>query len=210
MICVSLSGISYEECLQAAARAEFAEVRIDLLDLTDEQFDSIFITKRNTIATCRPGKYNDAKRLELLKRAIANGAGYVDIEYEATEAYRKELLSFAKEHKTIAILSYHNFDVTPSKADLEAIIVQSQQWGADRVKIATMAKGLEDNARILGLYENYQNLIAFCMGANGVITRVSAPFLGADFTFAAINDKLATAPGQLTVEELKEIFDIIG
>ncbi|MHC4532194.1 MAG: shikimate dehydrogenase, partial [Planctomycetota bacterium] len=48
--------------------------------------------------------------------------------------------------------------------------------------------------------------IAFCMGQAGLISRIIAKKLGSLVTFASIDDKSATAPGQLTVEELKETY----
>jgi 3-dehydroquinate dehydratase type I len=208
MICVSLAGISFQECVKLISKTEFAEIRIDQLNLSDEQFSSLFAMKKKTIATCRPGKDND-QRLALLKLAIESGAGYVDIEYESDDTFRKELLNYAHSHNTIAIISYHNFDSTPGSKELNAIIEQSFNWGADRVKITTTAQSQADCARVMALYENHKNIIAFCMGKTGSITRVAAPLLGADFTYASINKALATAPGQITVDGLIDIYDVI-
>ncbi|HEY4786317.1 MAG TPA: type I 3-dehydroquinate dehydratase [Bacteroidales bacterium] len=208
MICVSLAGISFQECVKWIAKTEFAEVRIDQLDLSDDQFGSLFAMKKKTIATCRPGK-DDDQRLALLKLAIESGAGYVDIEYESDPTFRNELLNYAHSHQTIAIISYHNFDLTPSAKELNDIIEQSFNWGADRVKLATTPQSLADCARMMSLYEKHDNLIAFCMGKIGTITRVAAPLLGAEFTYAAINKTLATAPGQLTVDGFMDVYDVI-
>lgn len=208
MICVSLAGISFEECVKLMAKTEFAEIRIDQLNLSDDQFSSLFAMKKNTIATCRPGKDAD-QRLALLKLAIESGAGYVDVEYESDETFRKELLEYAHAHHTRVIISYHNFEATPSTGELEKIVNQSFKWGADRVKITTTATSHADCARVMALYDKYTNLIAFCMGKTGTITRVAAPLLGADFTYAAISKALATAPGQLTVDELKEVYSVM-
>jgi 3-dehydroquinate dehydratase type I len=161
--------------------------------------------KRDTIATCRPGKYDDAQRKAFLKMAMDAGAGYIDIEYESDPAYREELVSYAKSHGVRVIISYHNFDKTPAKSELIDIIEKSKAMQADRIKIATLANTPKDNSRILSLYDEYDNLIAFCMGKTGKITRVAAPLLGADFTFVAYNAKEATAPGQLTLEDMKEM-----
>jgi len=90
---------------------------------------------------------------------------------------------------------------------LAQIIDNSRKWGADKVKIATMANNAKDNALILSLYAEYDNLIAFCMGKLGMITRVAAPVLGADFTFVAYSKKEATAPGQLTVGEMIDVYE---
>lgn len=210
MICISLAGLPFKKCKKKIGKAEFAEIRIDQLDLSENQLVTLFSLKKNTVATCRPGSIADERRLNLLKLAIDAGAAYIDIEYEAPEDYRSELITYAREKGALAILSYHNFEETPEKVVLEKIISDSETWGADRVKIATMANFTTDNARILALYEDHKNLIAFCMGKLGAITRVAAPFLGADFTYAAINRKLATAPGQLTVDEFADIYEIIN
>jgi 3-dehydroquinate dehydratase len=209
MICVSLAGLSFQECVKAISRTEFAEIRIDQLDFSDDQFRGLFAIKSNTVATCRPENIDTDRRLELLKAAIEAGAGYVDVEYESDDAYRQELVAFAKANNSRVIISYHNFEETPTAAELDEIITQSFDWGADRVKLAVMAQTPADCARIMGLYDNYSNLIAFCMGDIGAITRVAAPLLGADFTFAAYNRAKATAPGQLTVEEFRDIYEIV-
>jgi 3-dehydroquinate dehydratase I len=209
MICVSLAGITFQECIKAIAIAEFAEIRIDQLDLSDDQFKTLFAMKRNTIATCRPGKHDDEQRMTLLKLAMESGAGFIDVEYEADDIFRTVLMNDAHAHEALAIISYHNFDETPTTAELEDIIAQSEEWGADIVKIATMANTKADCARIMGLYENHKQLLAFCMGRIGTITRVAAPLLGARFTYAAINRKLATAPGQVSVEALIEVYGMI-
>lgn len=208
MICVSLAGIPFQECVKLIAKTEFAEVRIDQLDLTDDQFSSLFSMKKKTIATCRPGK-NEDQRLSLLKLAIESGAGYVDIEFESDTTFRTELLNYAHAHNSLVIISYHNFESTPSSKELDEIINQSVKWGADRVKITTTATSTTDCARVMALYEKHKNLIAFCMGKIGAITRVAAPLLGADFTYAAISKALATAPGQITFDGLIDIYDVI-
>jgi len=209
MICVSLANINFQECMKAIGKAEFAEIRIDQLDLSDDQLKSLFSIKKKTVATCRPGKLDDAQRFKLLKLAINAGTGYVDIEYEANSAFRKELIELARTNHTQVIISYHNFDKTPLTKDLNDIIKQSVKWGANKVKITTMAKTPADCSRIMSLYEKNKNLIAFCMGQMGTITRVAAPLLGADFTYAALEPKLATAPGQLIVDEMMDIYKMM-
>jgi 3-dehydroquinate dehydratase-1 len=195
--------------MKAIGKTEYAEVRIDQLNLSEEQLRSLFAIKKKSIATCRPGKFDDAKRLALLKYSIDSGAGYVDVEYEAKAAYRKELIDYAHTKHAYAIISYHNFEKTPSAKAINAIIEQSFKWGANRVKITTMAITPADCSRVMALYEKNKNIIAFCMGQMGTITRIAAPLLGAEFTFASLEAKLATAPGQLEIEEMKDIYNMM-
>jgi len=209
MICISLAGITFQECIKIIGKSDFAEIRIDQLSLSESQLEALCAMKKNTIATCRPGALTDEKRMSLLKLAMDSGVGYIDIEYEAPEKYRQELVAYARVKDVVVILSYHNFETTPEKHELEHIIDQSLSMGADRVKLATFANSKSDNSRILSLYETHSNLIAFCMGHTGMITRVAAPFLGSEFTYAAVSKTLATAPGQLTSDDFLEIYDII-
>jgi len=209
MICISLAGITFEECVKAIAKSQFSEIRIDQLDLSDTQLKTLFAMRKNIIATCRPGTLDEDRRKALLKLAINSGAGYVDIEFEAQAHYRRELIDEARRRNVMVIISYHNYDTTPDREELEMIIDQSMKMGADRVKLATFANSQSDNARILSLYETHPNLIAFCMGKMGMITRVAAPFLGSEFTYASVSGKLATAPGQLAYDDFIDIFDLI-
>jgi 3-dehydroquinate dehydratase type I len=89
------------------------------------------------------------------------------------------------------------------------MIRQAIQWRADKIKITTTANSKSDCSLVMGLYAKHKNILAFCMGTLGKITRVAAPLLGAEFTYASWNELRSTAPGQLTVAELKEIYKII-
>jgi 3-dehydroquinate dehydratase type I len=74
-----------------------------------------------------------------------------------------------------------------------------------------MAKEKEDNFIAFKLLEfinmkNFKSLV-FCMGKNGLISRIMGPYLGNFFTFASIG--APTAPGQLSITDLKTIYEII-
>jgi 3-dehydroquinate dehydratase-1 len=48
------------------------------------------------------------------------------------------------------------------------------------------------------------------MGELGKISRIVAPFLGAEFTYASLTDDNATAPGQISYQRLnKYILEIM-
>jgi 3-dehydroquinate dehydratase-1 len=44
------------------------------------------------------------------------------------------------------------------------------------------------------------------MGELGKISRIVAPFLGAEFTYASLSDEDATAPGQISYTRLNQFF----
>ena len=210
MICVSVIEKSIPLIVDIANSAEMAEIRIDLcgLDLqtTTEVFSHI---QKPTIATCRPDYCDDKQRTALLQAAIAAGATYVDVEIESSESFKKNIMAFAKEHNCKSIISYHNYEKTPSLQELKSIVDDCFAQGADIAKIATMAQTKADSARVLSLYAEYSNIVALAMGAEGKITRIANLCLGSPFSFAAVSLEHVSAQGQMTVEQMKTIRSII-
>ena len=208
-ICVSLGGMPFGTCLQLASAWPLVEIRLDLMNIDPEKIDILAMQCKQWIATCRPGKHTERERTVLLSAAIRAGATYVDIEYEADPAYCQTLIELAKRLRRQVIISYHNFESTPDMDVLNQITEQSKAMGADCVKLAVTACSEADCARIMSLYSRHDHLIAFAMGNAGRITRVAAPFLGAGFTFASVDEAHLTAPGQLTASQMEEIFRIL-
>src|SRR5206468_7183882 len=54
--------------------------------------------------------------------------------------------------------------------------------------------------------------IALCMGEAGLISRVLAKKFGGFLTFASLKNESATAPGQVTIHDMKQLYrwDAIG
>lgn len=184
-------------------KTDMAEIRLDLTQFSIEQINAVFSLKKKLIATYRPVEGLETERLPKLKAAIGAGADYVDIEYESADNFKKEIIEYAHLHNCDVIISYHNYECTPGLEELQAVIHESFNKGADVVKIATMVKTNNDNARIISLYNISGRVVAFGMGNLGKITRIVAPFLGAEFTFAAMDEGEETAPGQIKYSRMK-------
>ncbi|MBN1159413.1 MAG: type I 3-dehydroquinate dehydratase [Bacteroidales bacterium] len=187
-------------------KIEIAEIRLDLTKFSDVEIERVFSLKKKLIATCRTCKFNDQQRTQKLKTAIRSGASFVDIEYESPVAYRNDLMEYAREYHCDVMISYHNFECTPSLYDLKKIMEESFAMGANVVKIATMVNYNRDNSKILSLYEAPGRLVAIGMGQLGKISRIVAPFLGAEFTFASLDEGEETAPGQIKYSKLNEFI----
>jgi 3-dehydroquinate dehydratase-1 len=209
-ICVCLAGCNFDACLDAVSKYALVELRLDMLPFSQQQVERLLCGNAATIVTCRAGQYSDAQRMERLAGAIKSGADYVDIEIESPADYRQSLIKCAKSNHTSVIISYHNFELTPSASELQSIIEQATAMGADIVKIATMAHSAGDAARIMSLYaDSHYSLVAFAMGEFGKITRIVAPLLGAPFTYATLTSNTATASGQFTAEQMMRIYSEI-
>jgi 3-dehydroquinate dehydratase type I len=75
------------------------------------------------------------------------------------------------------------------------------------VKLVTFANDITDNLVILSLPQEALNLgidiISFCMGEKGIISRVLCPLFGSYLTYAAL--ERSTAPGQIDLEVMRKI-----
>ena len=121
--------------------------------------------------------------------------------------YRDRLISAARTNNFGIILSHHDFNGCDS---LDALIETTRsafEKGADIAKIVTTAVITEDGIRTLKLYKHFppEKLLAFSMGKSGRFTRILSSFFGAPFVYAALETSLATANGQFTVAEIKNI-----
>lgn len=206
-ICASITGLTPSECLREIEKLEMAEIRLDGMKIVKEDIGDIFSASSNLIATCRPGEMDDEERAEFLIEAIESGAAYVDIEVESRKLYREKIIEKARGRGCKVIISYHNFERTPSDEDLERIMELCVRLGGDVVKIACKSNSPSDNARLLGLLGKRKNLIIIGMGEIGRITRVVAPLLGAPFSYASLSDNLATAEGQLDLDHLRRLVE---
>lgn len=207
-ICVSIGGIGYNELMEQLKSIPFAEIRIDMLNLDNQQLKDLFSSHNSLVATCRfSDKYGD-NRYNILKNCLEWGAAYVDIEIDADENQRKTIVDLAKKLGRKVIVSYHNYESTPDAESLNSITQSLFDAGADIAKIACMVKLPEDNAKILGLYGNFENLVAIGMGTAGILTRVIAPLMGAPFTFASVAG-VETSPGQLDQKQLSSIVSLL-
>ncbi len=206
-ICLSIGNVTYDEALKHLNDVSLAEIRMDLLDFSNEQFSSLFSRGKCVIAT-----YRSDSNFELLyskyKQAIEFGCTCVDIDINVPEIYRDKIADLAHSMNRKVILSYHNYEKTPSHKDLIRLIDKLRTSGADIVKIACIANSAEDCSRVLGLYENHTKLVAFCMGEIGKITRLSALLLGAPFTYASIKGK-EVAPGQMSYDVVESILKMM-
>lgn len=193
--------------------ADLIELRADYLRgaklalLLENQQKPFIVTNRSKE---EGGQYKgkERKRLSVLQEAIDLGADYIDVEL-ATE--RSSLQGLIRNKKgTQVILSFHDFRRTPSPKELQRLFGQMIRLGADVIKIVPFARSWEDNLNILSLIPfakaRRQKIVAFCMGEKGKISRIFSPFFGAAWTYASLNQSRASAPGQLTVRELTDIW----
>ncbi|MCX6112499.1 MAG: type I 3-dehydroquinate dehydratase [Proteobacteria bacterium] len=207
MICVSIGNVSIEECISVIRSNQMSEVRLDLIEATDEDIKKIFSSGKNIIATCKiNAKLTDNDRVSLLTKALDAGASYIDVEIDSSDDFKNKVIDFARSKGKKVIISYHNCKETPSREDLINIINRCKNHVPDAIKIACVSHSNNDNVRLLNLLDSDISMIVIGMGEKGRITRFVAPLLGAFCTFVGISQLNQTAFGQPTKEEIEEFL----
>lgn len=206
MICTSIAEPNIEKCLKALEELDFAEIRLDQMSTEAKELKKIFSTPKKLIATCRPNTKGDTERKSLLIAAIEAGASFVDIEIDANDKYRTEIMKKARASGCQVIISYHNQEETPGRSKLKRLVKSCFDSGADIAKIACQINVQKDNSRLLGLLECRRPLIVIGMGDQGKICRIIAPLLGSPFTYASLATGKETAQGQIYRSSLEDLI----
>jgi len=211
--------------MNAPIRAQGVEVILELrIDyIRDPDLEKMLSERRGKVIVTNRRREEgglfsgtEKERVKSLFRAVALGADYVDIEAstdrDLISELKKETASTGRGTKLI--ISSHDFKSTPPEDLLKRRLDLCGEWAPDVVKIATMANSMDDNLTILSLIPHARRLgieiIAFCMGSIGRISRVMSPLMGAYLSFAAADREEATAPGQMEVSDTLEIFRLLG
>ncbi len=209
MICVSIGRGRHQMMIAeykqlAQLGAELVELRLDYIRRAVNVSRLLDGKPCPVIATVRRpkdgGKWmrSEDERLTVIRTAIASGVDYVDLEWDIAD-------KVPRYGKTRRIISYHNFDETPN--NLVSIQRKLQQFDPDIIKIATTANNPIDNIRVLRLCRDSSvPTVAFCMGEMGVTSRILCGRFGAPMTYAAFHADREMAPGQLTFQQMQEIY----
>ena len=137
----------------------------------------------------------------------------IDIEmFSGEEKMVTELIETAHRNHVKVIGSNHDFHKTPEKEEIVKRLRHMQELGADIPKIAVMPLTRSDVLKLLEAtveMERYADrpIITMSMDRCGVVSRISGEIFGSAVTFGAATK--ASAPGQLQVQELAQILDVI-
>jgi 3-dehydroquinate dehydratase/shikimate dehydrogenase len=103
------------------------------------------------------------------------------------------------------IISSHDFKGRPER--LYNVLSELNANPSEIAKIVWMARSIRDNLEAFEILQTRQKpTIALCMGEAGLISRVLAKKFGAFLTFASLRDESATAPGQVTIHDMKRLY----
>ncbi|MCK4292220.1 MAG: shikimate dehydrogenase [Planctomycetes bacterium] len=206
-----------------AAGAEMLELRTDYLEALSPDLVKNLVTRAKnagdravpTIVTCRDKQQGGAiahtvqLRIEVLTAALRAGAEFIDFEYENyldIQSQERIRLALSQSSRGRLILSTHNFkDRFDDIGRLHRRILTVCPPAIP--KLVYTANHINDCFEAFDLlHRTGGERIVLCMGRAGLVSRIVAKKLDSFVTFASIDEQSATAPGQLTIAQLKELY----
>ena len=221
-ICVSIAARNIEQLKMQIDQAfsfgaDYVEIRFDFLNLSDmnEALSIANQVNRKAVYTLRSPeqggqfKGSTSERIAYLEKLSSSMPMLLDVELDTIKS-NDNLAHYLDEQNASLLISWHDFEKTPSNAQLTRTLYEMRKY-SQNVKIVTTAQKTEDSLSLLELYENSLglNLIAFAMGEAGVISRLLCVIIGsAPFTYASLEK--AISPGQLTIKQMRKLYDRIN
>lgn len=132
---------------------------------------------------------------------------YVDFEYFSHKEKFEEMLEFPN-----LVLSYHNFNETPE--NMMEILSELTSLTPKTVKVSVMAHREQDVLDLMNYTRGFKTLnpeqefVTISMGKVGKISRIASDLTGSSWSFASLDE--ATAPGQISLSNMKKIRDILN
>jgi 3-dehydroquinate dehydratase/shikimate dehydrogenase len=201
LLCETVTGDSMAELVaarDAATAGDMVELRLDgVADLDVAR--ALQGRPRPAIVTCRPvwegGRFarGEEERREILQRALALGAEFVDVEWRAG------FLEVIQSDPARVVVSAHDFRGVP--ADLDGQVRSMRATGAATIKVAIMPARLADTIPLAAIGRQ-GGAVVVAMGDAGVPSRLLATRYGSKWTYAGH----AVAPGQIPAARMLDEF----
>ena len=229
-LCASVAEKSEESILNAvglvnSSACDLFELRIDHFDKAEDICAVTALLEKVREKAQKPMIFTFRRKCEggermaetcfyrsLIKEAAGRAlADIIDIEASSLDGDS----TFVKEIKDTGcavIVSKHDFSKTPSKEEITAVFKEMAGLEGDIIKAAYMPNSRQDVMNLMqACLEVEQQIccpvIAVSMGASGIISRIMGEFFKSAVTFASLTR--ASAPGQIDVQELSGVLDLI-
>lgn len=203
-----------QEILQNVDSYDFFEIWLDCIEDLDKNFIEILLNK-----------FNDKLILLFRRQNLEKGKLSVDLKREIIDLLdgskslldldifdQKEDLEFVNQNnlEIKKIVSYHNYEQTPTLDELQKITEKMDKFNPDILKVATFCQNKEDSIKLLNLMlllkKGNKKFIVLGMGAEGLITRIFGALWGNELSFAPIIPEGKSAEGQLTKRQMENVL----
>ena len=200
----------------AEAGADLIELRVDRIADAGDVRALVAACPVPALLTCRPeweggeSDAGDAERFALLQAGVEadpHGTTWADVELAALARTTDPPPGDADRR----VASSHDFKGRPDR--LYNLLDDLNAAPAAVAKLVWLARSVRDNLEAFEVLANRQKpTVALCMGEAGLISRVLAKKFGGWATYAPLSADSATAPGQVSIFDLKRLYrwDAIG
>ena len=216
-ICVSVCAETADEMLEQIRRAEsladVIEIRLDCI--TSKQIHKAFaflVSKKPLILTYRPKEQGGKAESDLSNRKLIWNAFVINGSNDTRKFwfdYEYDLTNLQKVSNPVTIRSFHDFSGVPENL---SEIYEKLSGKSEVAKIAVQTDEITDTIpiwEILGKAKTKnQKIIPIAMGEAGKWTRILGLANGAFLTYAALEAGQETAPGQVSAEDLTEVYRV--
>ncbi|MDQ4121411.1 MAG: shikimate dehydrogenase [Acidobacteriota bacterium] len=191
--------------------ADIIELRFDCLNEGEiQKFFELPSSKKMELFTFRPKEQGGKRELSVEDRLKFWSLWQTDNLWVDFEFDLFQTIIDASYTRRLTICSHHDFNAVPTS--LAEIYEKMLETKADVIKIAVRTDDVTDGLPLIKLLERAKaenrELIPIAMGESGVWTRILGLSRGAFMTFAALDEESATAPGQLTAEEMIDVYRV--
>jgi 3-dehydroquinate dehydratase/shikimate dehydrogenase len=192
----------------------------NLKELIPSDVSSIFTLRHQS----EGGKFeiNELKRQKIILRLIKAKPDFIDLEMNSNMDLLKKVKDIMDFDDTKLIFSYHDFIKTPNLDHSKSIVEKFEHLLLEELnfnvktinncvyKLIFTAQEFRDNFIPIQLCNFYsksnRNIISFCMGDLGIISRIYCLKSGAFLTYGSFMTE--TAPGQINFKEIKEWLEL--
>ena len=214
LIAVSLDDRDFKRNLEKAKQlgADAIEYRIDSFENISLEHCKKVISFGNYLglkavltirATFEGGLKEIPNRVEYY-RELTPLVDFADVELRAPDEEREEIKQIVKYNGKSLIISYHDFEKTPPREEIEKIFSEIVNEGADIAKVSFKARNFEDVSNLLcAAAKQPIPTVSIAMGEIGKISRIAAYAFNSVISYCALEKVFA--PGQLTLVEMVEL-----
>jgi 3-dehydroquinate dehydratase I len=233
LVCAPLVGrstdrLAAEVAVVAAKRPDLLEWRVDFFEHigdaarvieTAAQLKRaaagipILFTRRSSREGGQPIAIGEEQVVALYRAVCASGhVDLLDFEMGNDAAHVAAVRQAAHSAGLQLVLSFHDFNATPTAEALLAHFAQAQSLGADVAKVAVMPRSTDDVLTLLSATERASRslsipVVSMSMGPLGAVTRACGWTFGSAMTFAV--GEGSSAPGQMPIEDIRQAIDIL-
>ncbi len=212
-ICTVIVNKDLEAIRRIESLVDLFEVRIDLIgDGWQElikQLNQPWIACNRRADEGGRWEKGEAERIDELLKATELGADMIDIELRTIKL--AETIPLIKP-RAKCLVSFHDLKGTPPFNEMREIVQRQLEAGADVCKLVTTARSFDDNVTVLQLISSFPNtkIVSLAMGHLGLASRILCPLVGGDFTYASAEKGKESAAGQITVTDLRKIYEMVA